>query len=256
VTAPLRYDVHGPQDAPVLVLAPSVGTHRDLWAPQLDALARRFRVVRVDHRGHDPLCVPPGPYSVAELGEDVLALLDALDVPRFSFCGLSLGGMVGMWLAAHAPDRVDRLALCCTSAYLPPAQGWLDRAATVRSSGMAAVADPVVARWFTPDYADANPDVVARARAMLLAIPPEGYAGCCEAIAAMDLRPVLGQITAPTLVLAGADDLATPVAHAGEIAGRIPGARLEVLGDAAHLATVQRPQACADLLITHLGDDS
>ena len=251
MTARLGYDVHGRHDAPVLVLAPSVGTQPEMWDPQLDAFAERFRVVRVAHRGHDPVDVPTGPYSVAELAGDVIALLDSLSVRRFSFCGLSLGGMVGIWLAAST-GRVDRLALCCTSAHLPPAQGWLDRAATVRASGMPAVADAVVARWFTPSFAAGHPGVVDRCRAMLLSVPPEGYAGCCEAIAAMDLRPDLPRITAPTLVLAGADDPATPLTHAEAIASRVPQARLEVLAGAAHLATVQDPVAATTLLVDHL----
>ena len=252
MTARLRYDVHGRHDSPVLVLAPSVGTLPEMWDPQLDAFAERFRVLRVAHRGHDAVDVPTGPYSVAELAGDVIALLDSLAVRTFSFCGLSLGGMVGIWLAANT-RRVDRLALCCTSAHLPPAQGWLDRAATVRASGMSAVADAVVARWFTPTFAAAHPGVVDHCRAMLLSVPPEGYAGCCEAIAAMDLRPDLPRITAPTLVLAGADDPATPLPHAEAIANLVPQARLEVLAGAAHLATVQDAVAATTLLVDHLG---
>jgi 3-oxoadipate enol-lactonase len=256
VTARLRYDVHGPDDAPVLVLAPSVGTLPEMWQPQLATFAKHFRVVRVAHRGHDALDVPPGPYSLDELAGDVLALLDQLGVPRFSFCGLSLGGMVGMWLASHVPERLDRLALCCTSAHLPPAEGWLDRAATVRASGMAAVADVVVARWFTPAFAASRPDVVQQCRAMLVSIPPEGYAGCCEAIAAMDLRADVPLITAPTLVLAGSDDPATPVTHAETIVSLLPGARLVVVDDAAHLATIQHPDRTTDLLLEHLGGNA
>lgn len=256
MSARLRYDVHGPDDAPVLVLAPSVGTLPEMWEPQLATFAEQFRVVRVAHRGHDALDVPPGPYSVADLAGDVLALLDLLGVPRFSFCGLSLGGMVGMWLASHAPGRVERLALCCTSAYLPPAEGWRDRAATVRASGMSAVADTVVAGWFTPDYAVSRPDVVHRCRAMLLSLPPEGYAGCCEAIADMDLRADLPRITAPTLVLAGSDDAATPVTHSLAIVSLLPGAELAVVDDAAHLATVQQPDRTTDLLLKHLGGNA
>ncbi|MGZ4591496.1 MAG: 3-oxoadipate enol-lactonase [Actinomycetes bacterium] len=252
MSAALRHDVHGPVDAPVLVLAPSVGAQPEMWDPQLDGFAQRFRVVRVAHRGHDASDVPPGPYSIADLGGDVLALLDSLGVDRFSWCGLSLGGMVGMWLAAQAPDRVDGLAVCCTSAHLPPAEGWLDRAAVVRSSGMAAVADAVVARWFTPRFAADRPDVVEWCRAMLLSVPAEGYAGCCEAIAAMDLRAGLRHITAPTLVLAGRDDPATPLPHAETIASLVPGARLVVIEDAAHLATVQQADRCTEVLTRHL----
>lgn len=253
MTARILHDMHGPDDAAVVVLATSVGTRPEMWDPQLDALAERFRVVRVAHRGHDGVDVPPGPYTLADLAGDVLALLDALGVQRFSWCGVSLGGMVGMWIAAHEPQRIEQLALCCTSAYLPPAQGWLDRAALVRTSGMVAVADAVVERWFTPEFAVTSPEVVARCRAMLLSVPPEGYAGCCEAIATMDLRTEIPRITAPTLVLAGADDLATPVKHAQAIVSLVPGARLVVLPGTAHLVTVQDPSSTTQLLLEHLG---
>lgn len=253
MTVPLLHDVHGPDDAAVVVLSTSLGTLPEMWGPQLDALAQRFRVVRVTHRGHDAVDVPPGPYDVADLAGDVLALLDSLGVRRFSWAGLSLGGMIGMWIAAHEPTRIERLALCCTSAYLPPAQGWLDRAALVRTSGMAAVAEAVVERWFTPDFAAAAPDVVAMCRAMLLSVPPEGYAGCCEAIASMDLRNQLPRIVAPTLVLAGSADPATPVDHARTIVSLVPGARLVELPGLAHLATVQDPSSTTQLLLEHLG---
>ncbi|MDQ1664046.1 MAG: 3-oxoadipate enol-lactonase [Actinomycetota bacterium] len=254
MSARLRHDIHGSESAPVLVLAPSVGTLPEMWDPQLAAFAREFRVVRIAHRGHDEIDVPPGPYSLDDLGGDVLALLDSLGVDRFSWCGLSLGGMVGMWLAAHAPERVDRLAVCCTSAHLPPAQGWLDRAAKVRASGMSAVADAVVPRWFTPEFLAKRPGAVDRCRSMLLSVPAEGYAGCCEAIAAMDLRPLLASIQAPTLVLAGAQDLPTPLPHAETITSLVPGATLVVVEDAAHLATVQQPERCTEVLLNHLLD--
>src|SRR5450432_77984 len=248
-------DVQGRSDAPVLVLAPSLGTHPDMWSPLLGLFAEQFRVMRVELRGHagEP---PPGPYTLADTARDVLMSLDSIGVERFSFCGLSLGAMTGMWLAAHVPERVDRLALCCTSAHMPPAQGWLDRAATVRRSGMAAVADAVVARWFTADFAAASPGVVSWARDMLLATPAEGYAGCCEAIAAMDLRPILASITAPTLVLAGDQDPSTPPAHAEVIVGGITDARLVVVRDVSHLATAQEPDLCAQVLLDHLGGTS
>lgn len=251
----LVHDVLGSDSAPVLVLAPSLGTSRQVWDAQTTALAEHFRVVRFEHRGHAG-DAPPGPYRLGELAEDVLELADSLGVERFSFCGLSLGGMVGMWLAARVPERVERLAVCCTSAFLPPASGWLDRAVTVRAGGMSAVADAVVERWFTPDFAAAAPEVVARARGMLLETPTEGYAGCCEAIAAMDLRPELPAIAAPTLVLAGARDLATPVGHARLIATGVAGARLAVVSDAAHLAPMEQPDQCTRLLVAHLRDHS
>lgn len=253
MSAQLLHDVHGAEDAPVLVLSPSMGTLPQMWDPQLEALAAQFRVVRVTHRGHHPADVSPGPYRIEDLAADVLSLLDSYGVARFSWCGLSLGGMVGMWIAAHEPRRVDRLALCCTSAHLPPAHGWLQRAATVRAAGMAAVADTVLARWFTAEFVAAQPDVVARCRAMLLSVPPEGYAGCCEAVAAMDLRSALPRITAPTLVLVGSQDPVVPVEHGETIASLVPRARLVVVPEAAHLATVQDPGSTTPLLLEHLG---
>ncbi|HEX6500632.1 MAG TPA: 3-oxoadipate enol-lactonase [Micromonosporaceae bacterium] len=252
MTSRLYATVDGPPDAPVLVLGSSLGTTGEMWRPQVDALAERFRVVRYDHLGHGRSAPPSDCCTVASLGDEVLRLLDDLAVPRVSYAGLSLGGMVGMWLAAHAPDRVDRLVLLCTSALLGPAEGWLDRAATVRAGGTAAVADTVVARWFTPGFAAAHPEVVAAHRAMLTATPAYGYAACCEAIAAMDLRADLPSVQAPTLVVAGADDAATPVGHAEAIVERIPYARLSVVHDAAHLANVEQPSQVTELLLDHL----
>jgi 3-oxoadipate enol-lactonase len=252
MSAGLGYHVDGPDGAPVLVLGSSLGTDLRMWEPQLPALSRHFRVVRYDHRGHGSSEVPAGPYSLADLAGDVLALLDHLGVGRAHLGGLSLGGMVAMWLAAHAPARVDRVVLFCTSAYLPPPQGWLDRAATVRDGGTAAVVDAVTARWFTPAFATARPDVLAAHRAMMVSQPRAGYAACCEAVAGMDLRDALPAVEAPTLVVAGRNDLATPEPHARTIAERIgPAARVELV-DGAHLATVENPEVCSELIVKHL----
>jgi 3-oxoadipate enol-lactonase len=249
----LAYVVDGPaepagREVPVLLLGPSLGSSGAMWAPQVPVLARHLRVVRFDHRGHGRSPVPPGPYTVADLGRDVLALMDHLGIARAHYAGLSLGGMVGMWLAAHAPARIDRLALLCTAAHLPPAQGWLDRAAAVRAGGLAAVADAVLARWFTPEFTDTQPY-----RQMLLATPAEGYAACCEAIAELDLRPVLGTIAAPTLVIAGEQDPATPPELGQQIASAIPGATFVTVPRAAHLANVERAETVTGLLAAHLG---
>ncbi|MEV4622076.1 3-oxoadipate enol-lactonase [Asanoa sp. NPDC049573] len=244
----LAHEVSGPAGAPVVVLGGSLGTTGAMWAPQVAALRDECQVVVFDHRGHGGSASPPGPYAIEDLGKDVLALLDHLGVDRVRYAGLSLGGMVGMWLAAHAPERVDRLALLCTAAHLPPASGWRQRAATVRTAGMGAVVDAVVARWFTPGF---PPEVVAEFAAAFLTIDPEGYAGCCEAIAGMDLRPVLGSVAAPTLVVAGADDPATPPRLAETIVEGVRGAELVVLPDAAHLASVERSGAVTALLHRH-----
>jgi 3-oxoadipate enol-lactonase/4-carboxymuconolactone decarboxylase len=225
-----------------------------MWDDQLGALRERFRVLRYDHRGHGRSEVPPAPYTIDELGSDLLALLDELELERVSFAGLSLGGMVGMWLAAHAPERVERLALLCTSAHFEDPGPWTDRAARVRADGTAAIAQELVARWFTPAFPARAPQTVARVVGVLAATSDEGYAGCCDALAAMDLRGRLGAITAPTLIVAGAEDPATPAAHTEALAAAIGGARLEVVAGAAHLANVEQPERVTRLLLDHLAD--
>ena len=183
----------------------------------------------------------------------MLRLLDEFDIDSAYYCGVSLGGMVGMWLAATAPERITALALCCTSAYLQPEQLWRDRAARVRADGMASISRRVVARWFTPGYQDAHPGAVAAFVSTLeKEVVPEGYAGCCDAIAAMDLRPLLASITAPTLVIAAAEDPATPPWHGAAIASAIPGARLRVIRGAAHLANVSSSAEFSAVLVEHL----
>ncbi|MEH0927288.1 3-oxoadipate enol-lactonase [Micromonospora sp. CPCC 205558] len=254
MTSRLHLTVDGPAAAPVLLLGSSLGTAAAMWEPQVPALAQRFRVIRYDHLGHGRSAVPPGPYTLDLLGRELLRTLDDLDVPWVHYAGLSLGGMVGMWLATYAPDRVRRLALLCTSASLGPPEQWRERAATVRAGGLPTIAEAVVARWFTPAFAAARPEVVAAHHGMLTATPPDGYAACCEAIAAMDLRPDLGRVAAPTLVIAGADDPATPLPHAREIVGRIPRARLAVVDAAAHLANVEQPEQVRRLLLEHFDE--
>jgi 3-oxoadipate enol-lactonase len=241
----------GPVGAPVLVLGSSLGTTAEMWRPQVGPLSERFRLVRYDHLGHGGSAGPAGPTTIDTLGAELLRLLDDLALPRVSYAGLSLGGMVGMWLAAHAPDRVDRLALLCTAPRLGPERMWRDRAATVRDGGVEAVADAVLSRWFTPDFAAAHPAVADHYRDLLSSTPAAGYAACCEAIAAMDLRTDLPRIVAPTLVIAGAGDPATPVEHAREIARLIPAARLAVVERAAHLANVERPETVTRLMMEH-----
>jgi 3-oxoadipate enol-lactonase len=248
----LHHRLDGPADAPLLALSNSLGTSLTMWDEHVPALASQFRILRYDQRGHGRTPAPPGPYTVAELGRDALTLLDRLGLQRVSLCGTSLGGMTAMWIAIHAPERIDRLVLCCTSAYLPPRQAWTDRAATVRARGMEAVVDAVLDRWFTPALSKRRPQTVARTRQALLATPPEGYAGCCEAIATHDLRGELASITAPTLVLAASADPATPPEHGRQIADSIDGARLVTLEEARHLAVVEQPEESARAVLAHL----
>jgi len=248
----LHYELSGPDDAPVLVLGSSLGTTSALWEPQLPMLHEFFRVLRYDHRGHGGSPATTGPVTIDDLGDDVLELADSLGVERFSYCGLSLGGMVGMWLAGHAPERVDRLALCCTTASFPSPLPWRERAATVRASGTAAIAETVVGRWFTHAMAERAPEVVAAFQATLSGIDAESYAGICDALAVLDLRPVLPAIQAPTVVIAGAQDEATPPEFLRVIAEAIPNAELYIVGDAAHLANVEAADAVSVILHGHL----
>ncbi|CAL9360763.1 3-oxoadipate enol-lactonase 2 [Nocardiopsis dassonvillei] len=252
----MSVDLHhvedGPADAPPLLLGGSLGTTTAMWEPQVAALSTGFRVIRFDHRGHGGSPVPPGPYTMADLGGDVVALLDRLGIGRAHYAGLSLGGMVGQWLAVHRPDRLDRLALLATSPYAGPAGPWRERAALVRERGTGAVADTVVGRWLTPGFAAEHPGEVAELRGQVAATDPEGYAGCCEAVAGHDVRGDLPGVGVATLVVAGAEDPSTPAAdHAGVIARLLPGAEYTVLPDTAHLVSRQRPDEVNALLLGH-----
>jgi 3-oxoadipate enol-lactonase len=250
-TVEVHHMLEGPEDAPVLVLSNSLGTTLGMWDEQAPALSERFRLLRYDHRGHGGSPVPPDPYKIEVLGRDVLVLLDRLEVGCFSFCGLSIGGMVGMWLAGEVPERVERLVLCCTSARFAP-DAYDSRARTVRADGVGAVADAVLERWFTPAFRTSRPDVPGWARRMLLDTPAEGYAECCEAVRDADLGARLGAISAPTLVIAGADDPAAPPDQAEFIRDSSLDASLQVIPDAAHLANIEQPEAITHAIIDHV----
>ncbi|WP_116709778.1 3-oxoadipate enol-lactonase [Actinomycetospora cinnamomea] len=247
----LHHVIEGPDDAPALVLLCSLGSTVDMWAPQRRELADEFRVITIDTRGHGGSPVPDGPYRIEDLARDVLETLDEVGVDRASFAGVSLGGAIVQWIGLHAPERASTLAMLCTAARFPNAETFRQRAETVRADGVAAVADAVVARWFTEDYAKAEPDTVARMRDLIASTPAEGYAGCAEAIADWDVVDELGGIRVPTLVVAGVEDPATPPEHQQVLADGIPGARLECITDAAHLASYQRPDVVTPLLREH-----
>jgi len=234
-----------------LVLSNSIGTTQTMWDAQAKALAGEFDIVRYDHRGHGSAPVPPGPYSLADLGGDVLALLDERGIDRAHFCGLSLGGMVGMWLAEHAPERIDRLVLCCTAPRMD-ARIWGERIAVIREAGsVEPTADAAMERWFTPRFRAERPAVVARFRAMVASTPAEGYVACAQAIVGMTIEDRLGSISAPTLVVAGAHDPSTPPEQGEAIARAIPGARFEIV-DAAHMANIEQEDRVTALIGEHL----
>lgn len=234
----IAYRLEGPQDAPVLMLSNSLGTNMGMWAPQVDAFVQNFRLLRYDSRGHGGSDSPAGGYSLDRLGRDALAILDALELQRVHFCGLSLGGMIGQWLAVRAPERLERLVLANTSAYMGPPDGWQARIEGVLAEGMTPLAEASIARWFTPAFAAAQPLAVEPVRAMLLATDRQGYAGCCAAIRDMDQRPTAALNRTPTLVIAGSEDPSTSVADAKFLVDTAGDARLQVLS-AAHLSNVE-----------------
>lgn len=252
MTVDLRYELAGPEQAPVLVLSHALGLDSAMWTPLVASLGRRFRLLLVDTRGHGGSPAPAGPYRIGELADDYVRLLDRVRIDRVSWCGLSLGGMIGMWLAANAPSRIDRLVLCCTASRLPPRAGWLDRAAGVRcAQTTAALVDQSLDRWLSNEFRRSHPEIANRCASTLLACDTEGYAGCCEAIAELDLRAELPWITAPTLVVAGMDDPICSVSASATLAGSIPGAGfLAVPGR--HLAVVESAERCGPAVSAHL----
>lgn len=236
--ARIHYRFDGAGDSPVLVLSNSLGTDHTMWDVQIPVFARRFRVLRYDTRGHGTSAVTQGPYTIEQLGRDVVGLLDELGIARAHFCGLSLGGMAGMWLGVNAPERLDKLVLCNTAARIAPPEMWNARIDTVRNRGMAEIVDAVLERWFTAAFRQAAPPALERVRQTFLTTPPNGYAACCAAVRDMDQRAAISRIGLPTLVIAGSQDMATPPADGRFLAENIPGARYAEL-EAAHLSNVE-----------------
>lgn len=244
----IAYQWHERPGAPVLVLSPSLGTAMSLFDPQLVAFRDHFSVLCYDPRGHGASDVPTGSYSLDRLGRDVIELLDALGIERAHFLGVSLGGMIGQWLGYRASERIASLTLANTSAYMGPPSGWAARISTVLEHGMSAMVEPVLERWFTPGFrASGNPAIGAIGH-LLEETAPAGYAGCSAAIRDLDLRPTAPLIAAPTLVISGLQDPATPPEHAQFLAQTIPGARLVEL-DAAHLSNIECPEAFNDAVL-------
>ncbi len=254
--SPLYHRIHEPAlaeaTAPLLVLSHSLGATLEMWDPQVARLGQHFRVVRYDLRGHGRSPPVPGSCDIADLGADLIGLLDHLGAPRAHLCGLSIGGIISLWVAAHHPERVDRLVVCCAAAHFSSPTAWAERASVVRASGTSAVADAVVARWFTPAFAARNPELVVSMRAMIAATSAAGYAACCDAIERMDLRKDLAAIRSPTLAIAAADDRATPPECSLEIARAVSDGRVEVVDQAAHLINVEQPEKVTDLIVSHL----
>ena len=248
---PLHVEVEGPADAPVLMLSNSLGTNLHMWDAQVPEFSKYFRVVRYDRRGHGKSGVPKGPYTMERLGKDVIAIADAFKIKTFNWCGLSMGGMVGQWLGAIAPNRVDKLILSNTNYYYSDKKFWEDRYRLVSEKGLGALVEINMQRWFTDGFRQRAPQVMKKMTDMFLATNVVGYLGCCEAIRDMDFRASNPTIKAPTLVIVGAKDGATTPEQGKAIQNAIPGAKLASI-DAAHIANVEQPKAYTDTVLNFL----
>ncbi len=247
----IHYSLSGKADAPVVVLSNSLGTNLTMWDLQAPALEKHFRLLRYDTRGHGRTGVTPGPYTLEQLARDVLGLLDGLKIDRVHFCGLSMGGMIGMWLGVHAPERIHRLALCSTAPKIGSPETWNPRIEAIRKGGMNAVATAVIERWLTPEFRTRALQPTVALLGLLQVASPEGYTACCEAIRDADLRDAIASIRAPVQVIMGARDPATPAADGRAMAQRIPGARYAEL-EGSHLCNVESPERFNDALIGFL----
>ncbi len=247
----VHYALTGAAEAPAVVLSNSLGTNFTMWDPQVPALEKEFRVLRYDTRGHGQTSVTPGPYTIEQLAGDVLRLLDALSLDRVHFCGLSMGGMIGMWLGAHAGARLRRLVLCNTAAKIGTLETWNTRIENVRKGGMKALAPAVIERWFTPEFRRRSPETVMPVQRMVENSPPEGYLACCEAIRVMDQREAIAAIRVPVLVIAGSKDASIPPADGRFLAERVAGARYAEL-EAAHLSNIEASAKFTEELIGFL----
>ncbi|WP_395334948.1 3-oxoadipate enol-lactonase [Novosphingobium sp. BL-8H] len=249
--ARLYWKLEGRAEARPLVLLNSIGTDMDLWDPVLPLLRPRFRLLRIDTRGHGASTAEPGDFSMQLLARDVMAVAHDAGIERFALAGVSLGGMIGMELALARPAQVEKLALVCTSATMDAAS-WNDRIAKVRSLGMAAIADLAMGRFLSDELRAENPALYETVRRQLVTMDPQGYAGCGAAIRDMDLAERIAGIAAPTLVVTGTRDTSTPLeGHGDHLLARIPGSAHAALS-AAHLAPLEAPEALAAALISFL----
>lgn len=243
----IHYRLEGEEGRPVVMLSNSLGSRLEMWEPQIAALTERYRVLLYDNRGHGQSDVPPGPYTLERIATDAQELIAGLDLGPVLWCGVSLGGMVGMWLAANAPHALKRAVLANTSPLMGPPDLWNERIVLVQTEGMEALSRVIVPRWLTPLFAAEHPDINARLARMIAETPAQGYIGTAMAIRDMDLRASLPRIAVPVLVIVGSQDPATPPAMGEQIAAGVAGARFAIL-EAAHLSNVERPEEFNRLL--------
>ena len=249
--AQINYQTFGDANKPALIFSNSLGTKYSMWQPQIEYFQQDHYVICYDTRGHGASSAPQGPYSLEQLGQDVVNLLDHLDIAKAAFCGISMGGLTGQWLAIHKPERFSHVIVCNTAAKIGQEQAWQDRAALVREQGLAPIAATAASRWFTDPFIQSNPAVVAELSNDLGAGSPEGYANCCEALAKADVREQLSSIQIPVLIIAGQQDPVTTVADGQFMQQRIANSRLFEI-NASHISNIEQPEAFNQAVQTFL----
>ncbi len=249
--AQINYQTFGDANKPALIFSNSLGTKYSMWQPQIEHFQQDHYVICYDTRGHGASSVPQGPYSLEQLGQDVVNLLDHLDIAKAAFCGISMGGLTGQWLAIHKPERFSQVIICNTAAKIGQEQAWQDRAALVREQGLAPIASTAASRWFTDPFIQSNPAVIAELSNDLGAGSPEGYANCCEALAKADVREQLSSIQIPVLIIAGQQDPVTTVADGQFMQQRIANSRLFEI-NASHISNIEQPEAFNQAVQTFL----
>ncbi|MEK5753853.1 3-oxoadipate enol-lactonase [Acinetobacter variabilis] len=249
--AQINYQTFGDASKPALVFSNSLGTNYSMWQPQIEHFQQDYYVICYDTRGHGASSAPQGPYSLEQLGQDVVSLLDHLNIAKAAFCGISMGGLTGQWLAIHKPEHFNHVIVCNTAAKIGQEQAWQDRAALVREQGLAPIAATAASRWFTNPFIQSNPAVVAELSNDLGAGSPEGYANCCEALAKADVREQLSSIQIPVLIIAGQQDPVTTVADGQFMQQRIANSKLFEI-NASHISNIEQPEAFNQAVQTFL----
>ena len=249
--AQINYQTFGDASKPALVFSNSLGTKYSMWQPQIEHFQQDYYVICYDTRGHGASSAPQGPYSLEQLGQDVVNLLDHLNIAKATFCGISMGGLTGQWLAIHKPERFSHVIVCNTAAKIGQEQAWQDRAVLVREQGLAPIAATAASRWFTDPFIQSNPAVVAELSNDLGAGSPEGYANCCEALAKADVREQLSSIQIPVLIIAGQQDPVTTVADGQFMQQRIANSQLFEI-NASHVSNIEQPEAFNQAVQTFL----
>ena len=237
----INYQLDGDENLPTLILSNSLTTNLHLWDGQVPSFANYFRILRYDNRGHGGSSSPKGEYSLDDIGNDILLLMNHLDINRASLCGISLGGMVAMWLGIHAPNRVDKLVVCNSSSDLSPPDPWQERIKMVNSKGMASIVDAGLERFLSERLRESGSPKIELLKSMMLTCEVSGYAGCCAAVRDMNLTSQLTNINNQTLIIAGELDPSTPVSHSELINQRITGSSLIIIEGVAHLSNIEKP---------------